>query len=181
VRRRLVRFAHGLDLFRRRDRSRAVADLRAARRVLFLCYGNICRSPFAERYARACFPEDVRLASGGVHPTVDRPSPDVARTAARRLGVDLESHRSRETDGTELAGSDVILVFDARNYLDAVERHGAARSRVHFLGNFDPVGPLEIADPWGGSEEAFLGTYRRIAGALEAAARAVGWTDGARA
>jgi protein-tyrosine-phosphatase len=177
VRRRLVRFAHGLGLTRRRDRSRAALDLRDATTVLFLCYGNICRSPFAARYAREISPPGIRIASAGVHPTGGRSSPDAARRAARRLGVDLDDHRSRVTDGTELERADVILVFDARNYLDALERHGEARSRIHFLGNFDPAGPVEIADPWGESEEAFLETYRRIGRAVEAAAAEVGWPD----
>lgn len=180
VRRRLLRLAHGAAFVRHRDRSGAVADLRDADRVLFLCYGNICRSPFAERVARPLAPGSVRVASAGVHPTVDRPSPDAARAAARRLGVVLDDHRSRLPDDAELADADVILVFDGRNYLDALERHAPARSRIHYLGNFDPAGPHEIADPWGESEAAFLVTYRRIARAVATAARDAGWTGEVR-
>lgn len=172
LRRRIVRALRGMSWVRRRDAAAARADVAKADRILFLCYGNICRSPFAERVARRLLPDSVDVASSGVHPTVGRPSPEAARSAARRLGVDLEDHASARLTPAMLGEADVIFVFDVRNWVDLLGRDRAALARTHFLGNLDPSGPLEISDPWGESEERFVTTYRRIRSTVESLAEA---------
>src|SRR5450759_2034745 len=66
---------------RGRLEQEAAAAVRGAQSVLFVCKGNVCRSPFAEQLARtrALFP---RVTSSGYHPVPDRPSPEAAVLAA---------------------------------------------------------------------------------------------------
>jgi len=59
---------------RRRLERRARAALRDARSILFVCMGNICRSPFAERCARHCLPADRVVRSAGYHPEAYQPA-----------------------------------------------------------------------------------------------------------
>jgi protein-tyrosine phosphatase len=137
--------------------------------ILFLCYGNICRSPFAERYAQATFPGRVHAASAGVFPTDGRPSPEAAQAAARRFGISLGDHASRIVTPTMLRDADVIFVFDARNHLHVRERGRAHLDKTYYLSDLDLSEPVQVADPWGEDAEAFVRTYRRIKEALDSA------------
>ncbi|MGD0201585.1 MAG: ATP-grasp domain-containing protein [Bryobacteraceae bacterium] len=143
----------------RREAQRAIAR---ARRVLFLCRGNICRSPFAERALQLAARGAVECASAGSYPVAGRRSPDAAIEAARRLGVDLGSHRSRVLERALADSADVILIFD-REQQSALEAwYPEALDKVHYLGALDPTGPLEIGDPYGCELDGFLASYRRL-------------------
>jgi protein-tyrosine-phosphatase/predicted ATP-grasp superfamily ATP-dependent carboligase len=146
---------------RRRLQRRAEAALRSARRVLFLCHGNICRSPFAE-YALRRTGSDVECASTGYHTVDGRPSPPAAVAAAAQAGIDLSPHRSRFWDAETMAWADAILIFERKQRLRLAATFPEALARTHFLGALDPAGPLEVADPYGHDERRFADTYRRI-------------------
>lgn len=138
-------------------------------KILVLCSGNICRSPFAalllaERLAPVR--PDIRVASAGFIPADGRLSPDTAIAVAAEFGVDLASHRSRYARDKETAAAEVVLVFDAANVDDFARRGFDARDRLFLFGGFgQPTG--EIADPYGEPAEVFRATYRRIAGAVD--------------
>jgi protein-tyrosine-phosphatase/predicted ATP-grasp superfamily ATP-dependent carboligase len=150
-------------LARREARAaRAIARLRAAMRqdrarVVVLCHGNICRSPFAaallERAGLA-----LDLSSAGTIPLDGRPVPSEALEAARPLGIDLAAHRSRWLTVEEAQAADAVLVFDEAN-VDALRQHGA-RANVLRLG--DLIGAAAIADPYGGGAAAFTASYKQI-------------------
>jgi len=78
-----------IPLVRGEMRRRAERAIRSAHRVLFLCRGNICRSPFAEYALRLAAGDAVECASAGSYPVAGRRSPEAAIEAARRLGVEL--------------------------------------------------------------------------------------------
>src|SRR5947207_2988901 len=63
--------------------------------IAFVCFGNICRSPFAERLANQRLGSARRVASAGYFPEEGRRSPEPAIAAAERFGIDLRPHRSR--------------------------------------------------------------------------------------
>ncbi|MDQ3870683.1 MAG: hypothetical protein M3301_03585, partial [Chloroflexota bacterium] len=83
-----------LPRVRRRLRREALQAWQSGT-LAFVCLGNICRSPFAERLAAERLPDGRRTASAGYFPEEGRPSPGQAVTVAARLGVDLTRHRSR--------------------------------------------------------------------------------------
>jgi protein-tyrosine-phosphatase len=143
--------------------------LQGARRVLFVCKGNICRSPFAEAVARRAW-RGVEVASAGYYPERGRASPASAVAVAGELGIDLVSHRSRILDQTMLSAADVVLVFDEENLETVERRFPYARSKLFRLGALDRAVPGgTIADPYGGTEEAFRVTYEQIHRAIDAA------------
>lgn len=146
---------------RRRLRRRALQAL-GREALAFVCLGNICRSPFAERLAAQRLQGERQIVSAGYFPEEGRRSPEPAVAVAKRLGVDLSQHRSRVLgpDLVEQAGA--IFVFDQDNYRTVVREHRPAKRRVHFIGALGERGPLFVPDPYGGPVEAYERVYRRI-------------------
>jgi protein-tyrosine-phosphatase len=152
---------------RRRQERRARQAVSQARTVLFICEGNICRSPFAERLARS-YPSVGKsfLSAGYVHQGGRRP-PDVAAVTAARWNVALGEHRSRTVTTNLARQADVVLVFDYLNYRRIRAEYPFLRDRVHFVGALTEGSPLFIRDPWGKDMACFERTYGHIAAAVE--------------
>ena len=71
-------------------RGEYALNRRQVRRILVVCYGNICRSAVAQRcLQRLLAGEDIEIVSGGFHPVVGRQSPAHFRDQAKKMGVDL--------------------------------------------------------------------------------------------
>ncbi len=140
-----------------------------ARSLLFVCLGNVCRSPFAERLALRHFEGRRHATSAGHYPVSGRRSPELALAAAQGFGVDLTSHRSRVLSAGMLYEADAVFVFDRQNYEAVTAQQSGVAERTHLLGALCPAGPLSIADPFGGPVSLYEAVYREIAGALAAA------------
>ncbi|GAB4518186.1 MAG: hypothetical protein Tsb0010_02430 [Parvularculaceae bacterium] len=133
----------------------------------FVCLGNICRSPFAERYlvARmAAHGANARIVSAGVLPMPGRPSPEGALRAAAGFGVDLSDHRSKLFEDVADA-CDLIVVFDSRTLNAVLDRAPPAELPIVTLGDIGPRGAEDraIDDPYGEDDAIFEATYRKIA------------------
>lgn len=169
---RVVRTILHVPTVRRRATSKARSALRQANSVLFVCLGNICRSPLAEHYARHVLPATVEVRSSGLYPRSNRPSPATAIEAARELGIDLSNHRADVLTEETVARSDVIFSFDESVHQEIRRRFPSARYKLHrFALLADDGGAVEIPDPFGGSLDQFRAVYRRIAAVLDIPAR----------
>jgi protein-tyrosine-phosphatase len=167
---RVLAFARARMSRRRRRRLQTAtrAELDRAARILFVCKGNICRSPFAAALARGLLRDDQKIDSAGFLEPGRRP-PAEAIAAAAGWRVDLREHRSRVVSAEIVADSDAIFVFDHRNYDRMVALFPESEPRLHLLGALDADGPLFVPDPWGRGADVFAATYGRIAEALSAA------------
>ena len=126
--------------------------------VVFVCSGNICRSPIAEKVfaaelERAGLAEGVRVSSagtGGWH--VGDPADDRAAAVLRAAGYPSD-HRARQVDA-EVLGADLIVALDD-THRRALCDVGA--SRVRLLRSFDPTAPegAEVPDPYYGGDDGF--------------------------
>jgi protein-tyrosine phosphatase len=121
-------------------------------RILFVCAGNICRSPFAEAVARSAGHDDVESAGltafGGSEPTSE------AVAVAGELGFDLSSHRARTLTDDMLERADVVVGMEAA-HVAAIDRMGhAAKTQV--------LGGVDLADPYGCGPDAYRRAYARI-------------------
>jgi protein-tyrosine-phosphatase/glutathione synthase/RimK-type ligase-like ATP-grasp enzyme len=152
---------------RRHLERRARAAFRGARSILFVCLGNICRSPFAEHLARHFLPSDRVISSAGYYPKAERACPEQAIVGAARWGIDLEGHRSQVLTYDLVRAAEAIFVFDEENYRRVQQDFPFSRPRLHFVGALNSRGPLFIKDPYGGSPSAFDQSYQAIATALE--------------
>ncbi len=151
-----------------REAVRAWSD---ADSLLFVCLGNVCRSPFAERLA-VDRSGRRHVSSAGHYPVSGRRAPELALATAQRFGVDLASHRSRVLSRGMLEESDAVFVFDEENYEAVVSLHRGAAERTHLLATLSDEGAVRIKDPFGGPASAYELAYRRIAGAIAAAEQA---------
>jgi len=163
-----VRGASRAPFYRRRIYRQAANVLRNASRALFICKGNICRSPFAAEYAQVLQP-GLTVSSAGFLPLDGRRSPWEAVQTAAPYGVDLSRHGSRSIRIEDLEACDVVFVFDFEQVraVRQLARVHKKRINVFLLGALDREGPLEIQDPFGRSTAAFETAYARIARALE--------------
>ncbi len=114
-----------IPLVRRRSELRARTSLCAARSIVFVCLGNICRSPFAEHFARQYLGADCTIRSAGYFPEALRSCPELAIAQASLRGVDLRNHRSQVLSADLVAKSEAIFVFDEQNYRHM--RHASSR------------------------------------------------------
>lgn len=140
--------------------------------VLFLCFGNICRSPMAERYLRRRLVEtgheEITVLSAGFVEQDGRRSPDSAITVAREHGVDLSEYRAQRVTQEMIEESDVIFVMDMWNYHDVRHEFSDAANRVYFLKPADESGGgFEIRDPHHSGRERFKTVYGTIADAID--------------
>jgi protein-tyrosine-phosphatase len=164
-----VRDAIDGHLYRRR-RARALQRMGRLKpaSLMFVCLGNVCRSPYAERVASRSAPRSVIIASGGfIRP--GRTPPDRALEAASARGVEHSDHRSRVVNDALLAQAGAIFVFDRFNARDVRSTGRPSADRVFWLGDFDPewTGKRAIIDPWGRSLSEFSTTFERIERCVE--------------
>lgn len=137
--------------------------------VLFVCMGNICRSPTAEAVFRskltaAGLADLVEVDSAGTHSyhVGEPPDPRSMRTAAAR-GYDMSPIRARQLTAQDAGRFDLVLAMDRGNYNRVVREFGDAepgprqRARVELLMGHGQgsSGAVEVPDPYGGGPEGF--------------------------
>jgi len=132
-------------------------------RVLFVCMGNICRSPLAEcvfvhlareRGVEHLFEVDS-AGTSGYH--VGEPPDRRSAATARARGIEVVGS-SRKLAPDDLASFDYLIVMDAHNLaeVDALRRRAACRARVHRLREWDPSPDSpDVPDPYYGGARGF--------------------------
>jgi protein-tyrosine phosphatase len=154
------------------------------RRVLFVCLGNICRSPTAEAVFRELARREapdlaVEVDSAGTHGFHAGSAPDErAIAAARRRGFDMTELRARVVTPADFERFDLVLAMDEQNYRQL--RHiapAAQRERVHLLLDFAPqLQRRDVPDPYYGGATGF----EEVLDLVEEAARGLLAALGAR-
>jgi len=135
-------------------------------RVLFVCLGNICRSPTAEGVMRtlvaeAGLAERIVVASAGTGAWHVGSPPDArAAATARARGVTLDGS-ARLVTREDFEQFDMLLAMDAQNAraLMSAASGDRQRSKIHLLREFDPAaapdGGLDVPDPYYGGDGGF--------------------------
>ncbi|RME81554.1 MAG: low molecular weight phosphotyrosine protein phosphatase [Zetaproteobacteria bacterium] len=133
------------------------------KRVLFVCLGNICRSPLAwalaqQEAARLGLDNRLTFGSAGLGDWhIGKPADPRARAAARRHGLDLRAHRARQLRSEDRARWDVFVPMDADNKAGLLAM-GIPASKIVMMRapeSGDPHQAPDVPDPYWGDEAAF--------------------------
>jgi protein-tyrosine phosphatase len=153
--------------------------------IYFVCYGNLCRSPFAEKYAAMRASElgleAVRFDGAGIGATQGQPCPRPAITAAQEVDVDLTSHLAKHTEKIQPGPGDWVIAMDrfvfgslARSLaIPLSEVKGPGDSRLELMmqslaGDPGPSGVgLDVPDPMGQSVAAYRECYDLLMRAVD--------------
>lgn len=146
--------------FRRASARRRVGRARP-RRLLVLCLGNICRSPYAAGVLDRLLPGHEIRSAGFLE--ADRPAPRNAVSVAAERGVNLAGHVSVQITPEDLDWADLVLVMDGRQDARASAMAPGAL-RVERLGDFDPgrIDTRTVIDPIDRDRAFFERVYDRI-------------------
>ena len=139
-------------------------------KLLFVCSGNICRSPMAEALSEAIGDElgiTVRARSAGTLGIRESAAAPKAIAVCKEVGVDISAHRSQGITHELISWADWVLVMELAHASHLREYYPEVGERMLPLGNF--AGTAEIPDPIGG----WKWTFRRVRKQLERALRAV--------
>lgn len=146
-------------------------------RVLFVCLGNICRSPVAEglfqdKVTAAGLAGDIEVDSAGTGGWHVGAPPDRRMTAtAAARGTDLSRLKARQLVRADLDDFDHVFVMDKNNLHDtlALDPNGDHGTRVRLLREFDPEpGDYQVPDPYYGGPEGFDRVYDMVDRATDA-------------
>lgn len=132
-------------------------------RVLFVCMGNICRSPTAEGVFRqvveqAGLLEQIEIDSAGTHDYhIDEPPDRRAQAAARQRGIDLSQLRGRQATPVDFERFDYILAMDRENFVQLQSICPAGQElKLRLFLEFAPDRPeREVPDPYFGGDSGF--------------------------
>lgn len=131
-------------------------------RVLFVCLGNICRSPLAEgvfrdHVERAGLASRFEIQSAGTGGWHVGKSPDRRMMAtARSRGLDISRQRAQQLAANHLGEFDLILAMDRSNLANIRALSDVDASHVKLFRSFDPQpGSHEVPDPYYGGDEGF--------------------------
>jgi len=133
--------------------------------ILFVCHGNICRSPFAAIYFQSLLKKNglsLTVRSAGLDTTPGKPAHSNTKTVAQQQRLSLDEHVTTQLYADLVNQSDLIVVMEIAQKNRIHSLYPASRGKVVLLGYFDPSGPLEIADPYSKPIEDFRTCFRQV-------------------
>lgn len=138
-------------------------DTRSSRpvRVLFVCMGNICRSPAAEALLRQLVAErgledEIEIDSAGtIGYHIGSPPDARMRRAGQGRGLTIDG-QARQVTADDLDRFDRVIALDRENLADLEKLAGGSRAHVRLLSSYLPEGsPADVPDPYWGGDRGF--------------------------
>jgi protein-tyrosine phosphatase len=143
--------------------------------ILFVCLGNICRSPFAAELAAQLLRDrgraDVRFTSAGIRPSQAGRPPAYACEVSARYGLSLREHLPQAVTTELMKSHDLVVVMEWKHLQQLRTAFPAYRDRIVLLSLLDAGARnayerYNIADPFGKTVAAYEECYDRIQRAL---------------
>jgi protein-tyrosine phosphatase len=135
--------------------------------ILFVCMGNICRSPLAEGIfrhtaAEAGLSDKFAIDSAGTGGWHEGDPPDRRSAAtARQHGIDISAQRARRIRSEDFAAFDLVIAMD-RNNVAELRRASPNARNIHLFGDIALGTGEDIPDPYYGGPEGFEHVYARL-------------------
>jgi protein-tyrosine phosphatase len=150
-----------------------LAESGGPKKILFVCYGNICRSPLAAALAQQTLAH-IEIESAGFHETTNRSCPEKMLRIAGSLGLDLSQHRSARVTCEQLLRADLVIAMDGEN-LDRIRTECPdALPRTTLLGLFAEPVIVNIADLYLADESTTSKVCGQIRSSVEGLSRSLG-------
>lgn len=145
---------------------RVISAIKNVQSVLFICKGNICRSPFGEKYLQR--KSNVKSRSAGYYPRINRTPPKKALMISQSFQIDLSKHLSSHVTKRLIDDADLVFVMDLESYLELLHTFPWGKRKFMFLSWFrKEKGPLSIPDPLDFSLPLFKEVYDDIARCID--------------
>lgn len=145
------------------------------KRVLFVCLGNICRSPMAHGIFRHLAKENgigIFIDSAGTSGFHEGEAPDMrAQKTMKENGISISDLRSRPFVVEDFDAFDIILVMDSSNYNNVIKlsRTPSDKAKVYLMMNvLDENKNQSVPDPWFGGQSGFTQVYNMLYKSSEA-------------
>ena len=149
---------------------RGRSEIGDALHIVFVCKGNVCRSPFAEYYLKSLpLNANIKIESCGLDVDQSVPSPSEASSTAVEFGVDLTENRSRSLVACDLEQADLIVGMEYDHFKRLVEKFPNKKQQIVLLQDFAPWPEslvCNIHDPYGCGLSEFRACFNTIKCAL---------------
>ena len=139
--------------------------------VIFVCWGNICRSPMAEFVARKVFSDeglDARITSAGVSDEEHGGLMDSrARSVLKSHEYPGSGHNAHQIDESEIMSADLVIAAEPR-HIQMMKRMAPDADNLRLIRDYDPkcTPGTSLPDPWYGSADGFEDTLDAIEAAM---------------
>lgn len=141
-------------------------------KVVFVCWGNICRSPIAERVAERLAADagvtDVEFTSAATsREEIGAPIDPRARRVLEEHGYRSEGHSAHQITADEIADADLVVAAESL-HVDRMLRIAPAADNLSLLSDHDPAAEpgSGLPDPWYGGAEGFEETLAAVEAAM---------------
>ena len=126
--------------------------------ILFICYGNACRSPIAEGLAKLLIGDKIRIESAGLAPILNGATHDAIEVLQEQYDIDISHHIAKSVADTSLDFFEHIVVLDAYVF-EALKNRYPSISDTFTL--------WDIEDPFGQDTSTFQKTAETIKNLIE--------------
>lgn len=121
--------------------------------VVFICYGNACRSPMAEGLAKHLLGEDVWVESAGLAPILSGACDDAIEFLREQFDIDISHHMARSVANVQIGLFEHIVILDAYVYESLKKRYPSFMEKFILW---------DIEDPYGRDRKAFQNAAEKI-------------------
>lgn len=139
-----------------------LSNAQRPRRLLVVCDGNLCRSPYLQAVLQRSLP-DIAVTSAGFVGS-DRAVPKISVALSAERGLELSRYRSQPITQTKVQDADLVIVMDAEQARRISRMFRVKRERIVIAGDLEPAFDTSrgIRDPWNQSVDTFKSTFDRL-------------------